>query len=278
MTGRIVGEFQLDSGGEHEEVIKHEHDRREGEERPENVVRIAAERVVENDEGGGNDAHEVVEIVGRTVLLVAVREEFGAFVELGSLEGFVRTETPCDHVGDQRGDGKDDKNIEHGHLRAAEHATQLLQSVDEAVDLVDIGGVDRGENAKRAEAVEERDGRASDDRHLGNGFLGIIDLGADGTDQLKAEQVVNDRANVGYRIVHGWNPVGNGEVIGKAVLYAVGDTHEAEDQEDAHLDDRHDVRHENGELDALHADVNDDPAHRNGDDRLHDDAHLGEQG
>lgn len=104
---------------------------------PENVVRVAAERVVENDESGGNDAHEVVEIVGRAVLFTAVREELGALVELRGLEGLVCTETPGDHVGDQRGNGKNDENVEHGHLRPAEHTAKLLQSIDEAVDLVD---------------------------------------------------------------------------------------------------------------------------------------------
>ena len=47
LARRIVGESQLDGGGEHEEIVQHEHDRCEGEERPENVVRVAAERVVE---------------------------------------------------------------------------------------------------------------------------------------------------------------------------------------------------------------------------------------
>lgn len=110
------------------------------------------------------------------------------------LEGLVCTETPGDHVGDQRRDGENDEDVEHGHLRAAEDGAELLQSINEAVDLVDIGGVDRGENAEGAEAVQERDGRTGDDRHLGNSLLGVLDLGADGTDQLEAKEVVNDRA------------------------------------------------------------------------------------
>lgn len=117
----------------------------------------------------------------------------------------------------------------------------------------------------------------ADDRHLGNGLLGILDLGADGTDQLKAEKVVNDRTNIGDRVVHSGHPVGDGEIVGKAVFHAVGNAHEAENHEDAHLDDGHDVGHEHREFNALHADVNDDPAHRDGDDRLKHDAHFGEQ-